>query len=204
LIKRRPVLAIYASILLASVSVAALVAVYIIYWCPDAYCENQFGACRGSVKLPYLCVKGEWSPCDSLAYKTHSAKYENGPESLCDDVDNNCDGVTDEFSVIGPDMSAYEGIGVACGVGACTGGTTLCNADGTGITCSTFHLVSPEDCDGQDDDCNGHTDDGFEDSDGDKLANCVDPDDDNDGDLTMRTATQLTRTRFLVLLNHAI
>ncbi|MBM4371982.1 MAG: hypothetical protein FJ098_10025, partial [Deltaproteobacteria bacterium] len=37
-------------------------------------------------------------------------------------------------------------------------------------------------CDGLDNNCNGQVDEGFPDIDGDKLANCMDPDDDNDGD----------------------
>ena len=40
---------------------------------------------------------------------------------------------------------------------------------------------STEECDGHDDNCNLLVDEGFADSDADKLADCVDPDDDNDG-----------------------
>ena len=39
-----------------------------------------------------------------------------------------------------------------------------------------------EACDGKDTNCNGTIDEGFPDFDGDKLADCVDPDDDGDGD----------------------
>jgi len=42
-------------------------------------------------------------------------------------------------------------------------------------------LATPEVCDGFDNDCNGIVDDGFVDSDSDTLADCQDPDDDNDG-----------------------
>ena len=38
-----------------------------------------------------------------------------------------------------------------------------------------------EDCNGIDDNCNGEIDEGFDDTDGDAAADCVDPDDDNDG-----------------------
>ncbi|GMV41964.1 MAG: hypothetical protein AMXMBFR64_36800 [Myxococcales bacterium] len=42
--------------------------------------------------------------------------------------------------------------------------------------------TQPEACNGLDDDCDGAADEGFPNTDGDALANCVDPDDDNDGD----------------------
>ena len=41
-------------------------------------------------------------------------------------------------------------------------------------------LGVPEVCDGTDNDCDGAVDDGFPNADGDAMANCVDPDDDND------------------------
>ncbi len=40
---------------------------------------------------------------------------------------------------------------------------------------------TPEVCDGQDNDLAGQVDEGFADTDGDGIADCVDPDDDNDG-----------------------
>ena len=40
---------------------------------------------------------------------------------------------------------------------------------------------TPEDCDGQDQDCDGEIDEGFPDLDGDELADCVDEDADGDG-----------------------
>ena len=40
---------------------------------------------------------------------------------------------------------------------------------------------TPEVCDGLDNDLDGTTDEGFTNFDGDSMADCVDPDDDNDG-----------------------
>jgi hypothetical protein len=40
---------------------------------------------------------------------------------------------------------------------------------------------NPEVCDGLDNNCDGATDEGFPNTDGDAMADCVDPDDDNDG-----------------------
>jgi uncharacterized repeat protein (TIGR03803 family) len=46
---------------------------------------------------------------------------------------------------------------------------------------AAVHPGAIELCNGIDDDCNGSVDEGFADTDGDHLADCVDPDDDNDG-----------------------
>jgi len=48
-----------------------------------------------------------------------------------------------------------------------------------------------EDCNGVDDDCDGLTDEGYEDSDSDSQANCVDGDDDNDGELDIEDCEPL-------------
>jgi formylglycine-generating enzyme required for sulfatase activity len=64
-----------------------------------------------------------------------------------------------------PDGLACEAAGVC--LGECSQGT-----------CTD---VSMEECDGQDNTCDGVTDEGFADADGDKIADCIDPDDDGDG-----------------------
>ncbi len=89
-----------------------------------------------------------------------------GPQSkakpeVCNGLDDNCDGATDEgFTWQG------LGLGAACeGVGACGKGTIVCASGGL-ATCSTLPGapgVKPlvETCDGTDDDCDGSTDEGF-------------------------------------------
>ena len=66
-----------------------------------------------------------------------------------------------------------------------------CDQDGEGFACDEQDLppydptVFPgaeELCNGKDDNCSGQVDEWYPDTDGDGLADCVDPDDDNDGD----------------------
>ena len=53
------------------------------------------------------------------------------------------------------------------------------------VDCAPFNAAisptAPEICDGLDNNCNAVVDEGFADADGDKLADCLDSDDDNDG-----------------------
>jgi len=72
----------------------------------------------------------------------------NPPAEVCDGIDNNCNGQTD------------EGLGsTTCGVGACQRTVTNCVA-GVPQTC-TPGTPSTEICDGIDNNCNGQTDEGL-------------------------------------------
>ena len=57
-------------------------------------CENQIGICGGSTKPTSLCAGGGWISCNAAAYTAHNSHYE-AEESSCDQIDNDCDGVTD-------------------------------------------------------------------------------------------------------------
>ncbi len=65
----------------------------------------------------------------------------------------------------------------ACSDRTCTG-TRTCTE--FGLSACDARPWTEESCDGRDNDCNDITDDGFLDSDTDDLADCVDPDDDDD------------------------
>ena len=124
-------------------------------------CANQNGVCRGATKPVELCMNGAWAPCDAATFGAHAgAGYQPNGEITCEGDDNDCDGLADEdFSVTTLDGQVRTGVGTSCGVGACQGGTTACNADGSGIECSTeLFEVSAEFCDGVDNDCDGFTD----------------------------------------------
>ncbi len=79
-------------------------------------------------------------------------------EELCNNLDDDCDGLTDEgFSLSG------QGLGSPCpGQGQCGAGVLACSKAG-GVTCSTLadgpnSQATPEACNGKDDDCDGQTD----------------------------------------------
>ena len=137
-------------------------------------CQNQKGVCAGATVRAQECVNGIWSTvCPAGAYEQNSVDYQPGAETSCDDLDNDCDGKTDEdFSFIQADGSAVVGAGSPCGVGACGGGIAVCTVDGVGILCSDVAGGGDEVCDGQDNDCDGDTDEGCDD-DGDDYCDAA-------------------------------
>ncbi len=82
---------------------------------------------------------------------------------VCDGHDNDCDGVTDNgVTYFGQPVGA-----VCLGIGACGPGIVECNPLTKTATCSSNPdgskpKAKPEVCNGLDDDCDGHTDDGVQ------------------------------------------
>ena len=89
---------------------------------------------------------------------------------LCDLIDNDCSGQVD------------DGLGTTtCGLGQCQHTINNC-VGGQGQQCDPMQGATGESCDGVDNNCNGQVDDGFPDFDQDGTNDCLDGDDDNDGD----------------------
>lgn len=87
-------------------------------------------------------------------------------ETCGNDLDDDCDGVTDNGCVCTPgeQIPCYTGPEVTANIGACHGGFRQCSADGFSIGDECLGEVRPvaEDnfvCDNVDNDCNGVTDD---------------------------------------------
>ena len=140
-------------------------------------CPLQQGVCTSSVAPSSRCVDGAWGSCQPEDYLAWSASYEAEPELTCDGLDNDCDGDTDEALTAAPGDCKLVGVCTTDNViSSCAAGTWVCDYGGV----PDYDGDLEQRCDGLDNDCDGDTDEGFEDTDGDQIADCVDSDVDGD------------------------
>ncbi|MBM4342920.1 MAG: putative metal-binding motif-containing protein [Deltaproteobacteria bacterium] len=112
----------------------------------DSICK-KVGVC-GNDKLVAVCANAKWS-CDYSQVPGYSEK------ELCDGLDNNCDGKTDEGFDIGAPCDGPDS-------DQCKTGSWTCKADGSDHQCINEDETDKlEVCDGKDNDCDGKTDEEF-------------------------------------------
>ncbi|MFT7582564.1 MAG: hypothetical protein ACI9MR_004246, partial [Myxococcota bacterium] len=131
--------------------------------------DGTTGLVKGESCGSGACADGE-VVCGTTVALACSSADKAGAE-ICDDVDNDCDGVVDNAFVAGgtttfTDVDGTEGLvkGDSCGSGACDGGAVVCGTTTT-LACSSTSSASAETCDAVDNDCNGDTDEGKDQSD---------------------------------------
>ncbi len=139
---------------------------------PGGERQATLGICKAGVTV---CHHERGAEGEAPSAEVICLDFDPPRDELCDRLDDDCDGETDEDYPFGLPCDSDDS-------DLCKNGTWTCTEDGSAAECiNETALDITEDCNGLDDDCDEETDEGFEDTDSDAVADCVDPDDDDDG-----------------------
>ncbi len=121
----------------------------------DGNTDEDFGGGQACVAGEGACARAGMLGCDAAGNVVCSAVEGAGGDEVCNGRDDDCDGRPDE---------GLPGVGEDCavGIGICRReGTNVCRLEG--LVCNTTPgAPEREACDGEDDDCDGRSDEGFQ------------------------------------------
>jgi hypothetical protein len=118
---------------------------------------NPAGGFACETGRPGVCARGQ-TICSEQGTRCEPFFVESA--EVCDGLDNDCDGATDEGDDGQPlARSCYDAAVETQGVGVCQAGSSVCEGGEFGA-CEGQALPQVEACDGLDNDCDGDEDDG--------------------------------------------